>query len=162
DVVRTVQVFVTAGLVYSYALVLWLTGTRTLRVTEVDLSAYQTLPGPGGLMATVLSLHGFWRGGSGQVRDLLGPVLGIIVLVVILAAVVVGLSRLVDIDPTRGRPLVVLTIVGILLGAGVLGPLGWLYRLAFAHLPLFEAMREQQKWLALAVIGYAIGFGAGI
>ena len=162
DVVRTVQVFVTAGLVYSYALVLWLTGTRTLRVTEVDLSAYQTLPGPGGLMATVLSLHGFWRGGTGQVRDLLGPVLGVAVLVVILAAVVVGLSRLVDLDPTRGRPLVVLTITGLLLGAGVLGPLGWLYRLAFAHLPLFEAMREQQKWLALTLLGYSIGFGAGV
>lgn len=162
DAIRTVQIFVTAGLVYSYALVLWLTGTRTLRVTEVDLSAYQTLPGPGGLMATVLSLHGFWRGGTGQVRDLLGPVLGILLLVVILAAVVVGLARLVDLEPTRGRPLVVLTILGILLGAGVLGPLGWLYRLAFAHLPLFEAMREQQKWLALALLGYSIGFGAGV
>ena len=162
DVVRTIQVFVTAGLVYSYALVLWLTGTRTLRVTEADLSAYQTLPGPGGLMTTVLSLHGFWRGGSGQVRDLLGPVLGLALFIVILAAVIVGLARLVGSEPTRGRPLVVLTIVGLLLGAGVLGPLGWLYRLAFAHLPLFEAMREQQKWLALALLGYAIGFGAAV
>jgi hypothetical protein len=131
-------------------------------VTEADLSAYQTLPGPGGLMTTVLSLHGFWRGGSGQVRDLLGPVLGIALFAVVIAAVVVGLSRLVSVEPTRGQPLVVLTIVGILLGAGVLGPLGWLYQLAFAHLPLFEAMREQQKWLALALLGYAIGFGAAV
>jgi hypothetical protein len=36
------------------------------------------------------------------------------------------------------------------------------YRLAFDVLPLFEAMREQQKWLALVVLGYAVGFGCGV
>lgn len=162
DVVRTVQIFVTAGLVYCYALVLWLTGTRTLRVTEVDLSAYQTQPGPGGLMATVLTLRGFWRGGSEQLSDSLGPVIAIVLAVLILGTIFIGLTFLVDREPTRGRPLVLLTVAGLLLGAGVLGPLGGLYRLAFAHLPLFEAMREQQKWLALVLLGYAVGFGAGV
>ncbi len=61
DLVRTVQVVVTAALVYGYALVLYATGTRTLRVTQADLDAYATHLGPGGWLPTVLGLGGFWR-----------------------------------------------------------------------------------------------------
>ena len=59
-------------------------------------------------------------------------------------------------------PLLVTTVVGLLLGAGVSGPMGSVYRFAFDHLPLFEAMREQQKWVGLALLGYAVAFGAAV
>ena len=49
-----------------------------------------------------------------------------------------------------------------MLAAGVEGPLAEPYRWAFDHVPLFQAMREQGKWLALPVMGYAVGFGAGV
>lgn len=162
DVLRTAQVVASAALVYAYALVLWLTGTRTLDVTQADLSAYATAVGPGGISTTVLSLHGFWRDWPAQVRDTLPGLVGVLVLGIVLAAVSVGLARLARLDPVRGQPLVALTLVGLLLGAGVSGPAAGLYRAAFEWLPLFEAMREQQKWLALAVVGYAVGFGVTV
>ena len=162
DLLRTAQVMASAALVYVYALVLWLTGTRTLEVTSADLSAYATAVGPGGITTTVLSLHGFWREWPEQVRDDLPVALAGLVLVGVVAAVAVGLGRLSRLDRIRGLPLVGLTITGLLLGAGVSGPAAGLYRAAFEWLPLFEAMREQQKWLALAVIGYSVGFGVAV
>ena len=30
------------------------------------------------------------------------------------------------------------------------------------QLPLFEAMREQQKWIALVLLGYAVAFGVSV
>ena len=60
DLVRSAQVVLAAGLVYGYALVLWLTNTPALNVTDADLQAYATRSGPGGALA-VATLHGFWR-----------------------------------------------------------------------------------------------------
>ena len=162
DILRTAQVLASAALVYLYALVLWLTGTRTLEVTGADLSAYATASGPGGITATVLSLHGFWRDWPQQVRDDLPSVLALLVLVVVVVAVSAGLTMLARQERARGLPLVALTLTGLLLGAGVSGPAAGLYRAAFDWLPLFEAMREQQKWVALAVLGYAVGFGVTV
>lgn len=161
DVLRTVQIVVAAGAVYTYSLVLWLTGTRTLEVTSADLEAYATRPVAGGLMLTVASLRGFWRGGP-VVGAELGPVLGLLLLLALIVLVLRGLVWLTAVDRDRGWFAVWLTVIGLLAGAGIAGPVGGLYRLAFAHLPLFEAMREQQKWLALAVLGYAMGFGAAV
>ena len=160
--IRTVLVVLSAALVYSYALVLWLSDTRTLDVTQADLEAYQTPPGPGGLLPTVLSLHGYWRADDEQVRDFLGPILGVVLLLLLLVSVTWGLLRLIRIEPTRGAPLVGMTVLGLLLGAGIGGPVGSIYQAAFDYLPLFEAMREQQKWLELVVVGYAIGFGSSV
>ncbi len=159
DLVRSAQVVLTAGLVYGYALVLWLTNTPALRVTDADLQAYATKAGPGGLLATVATLHGFWRTASEDtVRDWLGPVLGVVVLALLVMGVVMGFYTLLRVEAERAAPLLAVTVVGLLLAAGVEGPLGALYWAAFDRLPLFEAMREQQKWIALALLGYAVAF----
>lgn len=163
DLVRSAQVVLGAGLVYGYALVLWLTNTPALRVTDADLQAYATRSGPGGVLATVATLHGFWRtSDQDTVREWLGPVLGLIVLAGLVAALVAGFVRLWRVEHDRAAPLLVTTVVGLLLGAGVTGPMGSVYRFAFDHLPLFEAMREQQKWVGLALLGYAVAFGAAV
>ena len=160
--VRAVFAVVMAGAVYTYALVVWLTGSRTLNVTQADLDAYATWSGWGGTGLTVMSLRGFWRSDSPGWDPWQGVWFALPLLVLILGLVIVGLALRVFDDPLRGAPLAALTVVGLVLGAGVSGPAAPLYRWAFDHLPLFEAMREQQKWLALAVMGYAVGFGAAV
>lgn len=160
--VRAVFAIVMAGAVYTYALVVWLTGSRTLNVTQADLDAYATWSGWGGTGLTVMSLRGFWRSDVPGWDPWQGVWFALPLLLAMLALVFVGLAlRVVD-DPLRGAPMVALTVVGLLLGAGVSGPISGFYRWAFDTLPLFEAMREQQKWLALAVMGYAVGFGAAV
>jgi hypothetical protein len=162
DLIRTVQVVVTAALVYGYALVLYATGTRTLAVTQADLDAYATDDGPGGWLPTVLSLRGFWRAFDESVESGMGLLPGALLLLGILLVVVLGFRGRWGEEADRTAPLVALTVLGLLLGAGVSGPLASTYRVAFDVLPLFEAMREQQKWLALVVLGYAVGFGCGV
>ena len=159
DLVRSAQVVLAAGLVYGYALVLWLTNTPALNVTDADLQAYATRSGPGGALATVATLHGFWRTApEDTVREWLGPVLGVVVLLLLAASVILGFGRLLQVEVDRAAPLLAVTVVGLLFAAGVDGPVGVVYRAAFDRLPLFEAMREQQKWIGLALLGYAVAF----
>ena len=51
-----------AGCVYAYALAVMLSAILTARVSDADLDAYGSLAGPGGLLPTLATLHGFWRG----------------------------------------------------------------------------------------------------
>jgi hypothetical protein len=163
DIVRTVTVAVAAAGVYLYAAAVMLNGVTTIGVTDLDLRAYATRAGPGGLIATVASLHGFWRGNVAPVpRDKLPGPLGPIILAIALAAVVAGIRVLWKRDAPLGAPLGALALVGIGLGAGIDGPLGTVYRKAFDTLPLFETMREQQKWVALTLIAYAVTIGGAV
>lgn len=163
DLVRSLQVVVAAGLVYSYAFVLWLTNTPALRVTDADLQAYATRSGPGGMLVTVASLHGFWRTADAEaVRSLFGPLIGPLVFAVLVGAVVAGFALLVRQESDRAAPLIAVSAIGLFMGAGITGPIGFGYQFAFDHLPLFEAMREQQKWVALALVGYSVAFAAAV
>ncbi|MEI2786814.1 MAG: hypothetical protein V9E82_14080 [Candidatus Nanopelagicales bacterium] len=160
--VRALQVVAAAGLVYGYALILWLTNTRVLNVTEADLQVYATQSGPGGLLPTVASLHGFWRADPDTtVQAWLGGI-GVLLFAVLIAGVVFGAAMLWRREVDRAAPLVVIGVLGMLLAAGINGPLGGPYRWAFDHVPLFEAMREQQKWIALVLLAYAVFFGSAV
>jgi hypothetical protein len=159
DLIRTVLVILSAGCVYAYALAVMLSAILTAQVSDADLDEYRPLAGPGGLLPTLATLHGFWRGTPSAPDDGLGPVLAALMPLVLVVAVVAGLTRLNRRDPVLGVPLTALTLAGLLLGAGVDGPLGGLYRAALRTVPLFEAMREQQKWVALAMLGYAVAVG---
>ncbi|GAB1640535.1 hypothetical protein [Krasilnikovia sp. MM14-A1259] len=161
DLIRTALIIVAAGCIYAYALTVILNAILTVRVGDADLDVYATRAGPGGLFLTLASLQGFWReddtsGPAGAV----GPVPAAVGLAVLLAAVVAGLIRLCRRDPDLGAPVTALAVCGIVLGAGTQGPFGPVYRWAFDAVPLFEAMREQQKWVALAMLAYAVGAGA--
>ncbi|AEV85685.1 hypothetical protein ACWT_4663 [Actinoplanes sp. SE50] len=154
---RTAVIVVSAGCVYAYAAAVVATAILTVRVSDEDLEVYATYAGASGLTATVATLRGFWRGGSDSSPQL---ALGVVPGVILVVATVAGLIRLCRRDRAVGAPLAAVTATGLLLGAGITGPLGPVYRIAFDTLPLFHAMREQQKWAALAMIGYAVGFGA--
>ncbi|GIE75470.1 hypothetical protein Aph02nite_14200 [Actinoplanes philippinensis] len=159
DAVRTVTVILSAGCVYAYAAVVVANAILTVRVGDQDLDVYSTYPGSAGLATAVITLRGFWRGASDSSPE---AALSLAPGIVLVVAAVLGLGRMCRRDPLTGVPLAAVTVVGMLLGAGVDGPLGTVYRIAFEVLPLFEAMREQQKWVALAMLGYAVGIGATV
>ena len=162
DTVRSLITIVMAGLVYAYALVVWFAGSKTLDVTDADLNAYATAGGFGGPFFSAISLRGFWRAEAPGWDPWADQQWAFFVLGAVVALVAIGLLIRVREDPLRGLPLAVLTMVGLVLATGVNGPFGSAYRFLFDYLPLFEAMREQQKWLMLAVMGYAVGFGSAI
>ncbi|MCA2213965.1 hypothetical protein [Jidongwangia harbinensis] len=157
--VRTAATVVSAGCIYAYAIAVTASAILTVRVGTDDLEVYAPHAGPGGMLVTLTTLRGFWRGGADSSPQV---VLGLAPAAVMLLAAVYGLARLCRRDPVVGRPLAALTAAGLLLGAGIHGPLEPVYRAAFDVVPLFTAMREQQKWVALAMIGYAIGIGATV
>ena len=137
-------------------------GVPTLRITDADLDAFATHPGPGGLLPTVLTLHGYWRNWDGQVpqrarharlgasRPPPRP------------SIVLGLVWLVRQGNRRGRWPIAFILVGAVLARGTQGPLGFLYQWAFDTVPLFATMREPAKWLGLIQLGYVIAVAGGV
>lgn len=156
DLVRTALIIVCAGCVYAYGVAVVLSAILTVRVGGQELEVYAPHAGPGGMLATLLSLRGFWRESSPELA------LGLVSGAVMAAAAIWGLARLCRHDSVVGAPLSVLAVCGVLLGAGIHGPLASAYRAAFDHLPLFAAMREQQKWLALTMLAFAVGIGVAV
>ncbi len=156
DLVRTAVMVGSAGCVYAYAAAVVATAILTVRVGDEDLEVYATYPGTSGLAVAVGTLRGFWRGASDSSPEI---ALGLVPGAILVTAAVAGLIRLCRRDAATGAPLAAVTVVGLLLGAGIHGPLGAAYRVAFDTLPLFHAMREQQKWVALTMIGYSVGVG---
>jgi hypothetical protein len=147
--------------VYAYAISVLLANPPRVQVSSADLAAFATREGPGGLLPTVLTLHGFWRADAGQVRAVLGPPAAALA-VLLLAVVAAGITSLLRRRSPLGRLATILIVAGTLLAVGTQGPTGELYALAFERLPLFAVMREPAKWLALVQLGYAIGLAAGV
>nr|BFE73320.1 hypothetical protein GCM10020092_066210 [Actinoplanes digitatis] len=156
DLVRTALIIAFAGCVYAYAVAVMLNAILTVRVGGRELEAYAPHAGPGGMLPTLLSLRGFWRGAADSSPQV---ALGFVPVVVMATAAVWGLVRLCRRDPVVGAPVSAIAVCGLLLGAGIHGPLAAVYRWAFDVVPLFAAMREQQKWLALTMLAYAVGIG---
>lgn len=156
DLVRTAVTIASAALIYAYAGAVLLGAVLVPRVGGQDLDVYAPHAGPGGLPVTLLSLQGFWRATADSSPPI---VLGPIPVVAMIAAAVAGLVLLCRRDRVAGPPLAVLAVAGLLLGAGIHGPLGAVYRAAFESVPLFAVMREQQKWIALPLLAYAVAVG---
>src|SRR6266508_2375045 len=132
-------------------------------VGAADLTVYETRPRGFPALPTLLGMNGFWRDEftSGPERHpglylLLVPILGLAVLgaVKLLARHDVGKFAIV---------LSLAAVAGLLLAAGSSFPgAGEGFRWFYAHLPLFGAYREPQKFLALVLLGYAIFGAAGL
>jgi hypothetical protein len=161
DIVRLVLTGVAAAAIYGYAVVVVLTGVPTLTITDADLSAFATVPGPGGLLPTVLTLHGYWRDWDGQVRNVLGPI-GWFVAIAAGVVIVMGLVSLLRAGNRRGPLAVGFIVVGAVLACGTQGPFGAVYQWAFDSVPLFTTMREPAKWLGLVQLGYILAMAAGV
>ncbi len=153
DLARLGLVVVAAAGVYAYAIAVIAAGVPTIAVGRNDLSAFATrADSAGGLLVSVLTLRGFWRDGGDRVAADLG-VLAAPVALAFATIVIVGVVALFRRPTTRGPLSLSFIIVGALLAMGTAGPTGVLYGWAFQYLPLFEAMREPQKWTALVLVG---------
>ena len=161
DLVRLLLTGLAAAGTYAYAAVVVLSGVPTLQIGEADLTAFATRPGPGGLLPTILTLHGYWRGWEGQVRNVLGYS-ALLLAVAAAAVIVIGLVALVRRGNRRGPLALAFIVIGALLAAGAQGPTGSLYDWAFHNVPLFTTMREPAKWLGLIQLGYVIAIAGGV
>lgn len=162
DLARLTLVVLAAAGVYAYAIAVLLAGVPSMSVGRADLAAFATRSdAAGGLLVSALTLRGFWRDSADRVATDLGPWAAPFALL-ILAVVVLGIVTLVRSRTTRGPLAVAFIIVGALLSMGADGPIGPVYQLAFEHVPLFEAMREPQKWSALTQLGIAIAMAGAV
>ena len=161
DAVRLVLTGLAAAGVYAYAAVVVLTGVPTLKIGDADLDAFATHVGPGGLLPTVLTLHGYWRDWDGQVRNVLG-IAAIPVALAVGVVIVIGLIAMLGAGNRRGRLAIAFIVIGAVLASGTQGPFGWLYQWAFDTVPLFTTMREPAKWLGLVQLGFIIAMAAGV
>jgi hypothetical protein len=133
-----------------------------MAVGRADLAAFATRSdGAGGLLGSVLTLRGFWRDTTDRVASDLG-LWGLLLAVLVLALVVLGIVTLFRARTTRGPLALAFIVTGTVLAMGTQGPFGVLYELAFERLPLFEAMREPQKWAALTQLGIAIAVAGAV
>ena len=80
-------------------------------------------------------------------------------LLILLVAVVAGLIRLNRQDPILAAPLSVAATAGLLLGAGRAGAASGGVPTMVDVVPLFGVMRDQQKWVALTMLAYAVACG---
>lgn len=136
---------------------------RPLTVGASDVAAYATRADPHlGLYVNVLGLYGFWRQGPRLPKDVV-HVWPYLLAVILLIAVVGAWSALRV--PGRRQLASVLLLSGTasyFLALGTQGPTGWLFRFLFDHVPLFQVMREPQKFLCLTALAYAVLFGWGV
>ena len=161
DVIRLGLTLVAAAATMAYALALQAVGVHTVSITDADLAAYGTRGGGGlGTLADVVTLHGFWRGGSTPASwwGPLWPVLVAFAVMVAVRGLRVSRATAAD-DRSLILPVRTMAAAGVLLACGVAGPTGWLFRLAFHHLPLFQVMREPQKFVMLVALAWAVAFG---
>lgn len=155
----------TAGLtavLSSYLLFAQLGQARPVSVGATDVAAYATRGDPHyGRYVNVLGLYGFWRQGPRLPKDVV-RVWPLILAAILLLAVFGAWSALRD--PCRRSLASVLLLsgtAGYFLALGTQGPTGWFFRFLFDHLPLFQVMREPQKFLCLTALAYAVLFGWG-
>ncbi|MEI6621039.1 MAG: hypothetical protein WCP28_03960 [Actinomycetes bacterium] len=156
SIVRLVLTVIAAATVYSYGLVVWLVGVRVPNVNSAALAEYATRPDDSGLLITVLSLRGFWRERTIGVGSSL-QMWWIPIVIVLLVLVFIGFGGYAKDRAVRGPVFFGMMVFGVIASCGASGPFGFLYELAFSHLPLFEAMREPLKWLPLVLIPMAAG-----
>lgn len=162
DLARLGLVVAAAAGVYAYAIAVLLAGVPTIRVGADDLSAFATRSdGAGGLIISAFTMRGFWRDYDDRIVTVLGP-WAVPLAVAVVLVVGFGLVALFRRGTSRGPLALAFILVGGILAMGTQGPFGSLYRLAFDHLPLFEAMREPQKWAGLVQLGVAIAVAGAV
>ena len=153
----------TVAVLSAYLVFAQLGQARPVAVTAVDLASYRTQGDPHiGLYGNVLGLYGFWRIGPNLPKQSIHfwPFLLAVLLIVIAIGAVTGVR-----DTSR-RPLAVVLLIsgtlGFFLALGDQGLTGPIFRAMYDHLPLFNVMREPQKFSSLLALAYAVFFGWGV
>jgi hypothetical protein len=129
-------------------------------IGEADLGVYSSRPQGFRVLPALAAMYGFWR------DEFLGPAQRIpalyLLVIPILGLVFLGAARVMRSSPSRRFALGLAATGGIalLLSAGTsFPPTAAVFRWLFEHVQVFRIFREPQKFLALAVLAYAV-FGA--
>jgi hypothetical protein len=149
---------VTAALPWLTAAVLGLSSTDRMWARAPGIAAFAARAEPGlGTLGSLASLGGIWNGDAvPDSRATLFAVLSAAVLLAVIGAGVVGLWRC-----RAVRPLLVLAFVSVLVPAGLAtGPGLTVLQAVVEAVPGLGVLRDGQKWVALAMPGYALA-GAG-
>lgn len=140
-------------------------GTAGDKFGTADLDAFRTIGDPHfGLFLNVLGLYGFWQREATLPKSYLGW-WWIVVLAALLALMAVGLAdrwrhRLGG--PSRPGIYLGTAVAAYFLSLGDQGPTGPVFRWLYFHVPLFDAMREPEKFAALTALVYALCFAWGL
>lgn len=153
----------TVAVLSAYLVFAQLGQTRPVNVTAVDLAAYRTQADPHlGLYGNVLGLYGFWRIGPRLAKQDIKAWPFLLALILIIAAV----GAIAALRDEKRRPLAVVLLIsgtlGFFLALGDQGPTGPIFRALYDHLPLFNVMREPEKFSSLLALTYAVFFGWGV
>lgn len=129
-------------------------------IGPADLAVYASRPGGSGVLASLLSMHGFWRDEFPSPAERI-PFLYLLLLPIIGLAVAGAVRMLTGKGQRRlGAVLAGAAALALVLAAGTsFPPTAGAFRWVFDHVPLFGVYREPQKFLALVVLAYAV-FGA--
>jgi len=156
----TLGVAVLAALPWLTAAALGLSSTDRIWAQVPDVAAFAARAEPGlGTLGSLASLGGIWNGEA--VPASRATLFAVVSAAVLLAVVALGLPAL-----RRNRtavPLVVLTVAAVLLPAAMAtGPgLSVLHTVVDAA-PALGVLRDGQKWVALAMPGYALAGAAAV
>jgi len=160
---RVMLAAVTLGLgaaLAAYWLLPALFSTPGAGIGPADLAVYASRPRGPAVIASLLSMHGFWRDEFPSLAQHF-PALYLL-MIPLFAVSVAGAARLVAGKSERrfGVALIGAAVLALFLAAGTsFPPTAGAFRWLFDHVPFFGVYREPQKFLALVVLSYAV-FGA--
>jgi len=135
--------------------VLFYEKTRLSTITDLNIIFYAPLTDIASALYSTASMHGFWRGGIIYAKDIIPFTQYFFIIIFIFA--VHGFFSYYN-DPKVGyivKALGVTAIISLLLGTGICGPASSVFQWMFQNVPLFNGMRDSQKFIALLVLAYA-------
>lgn len=132
-------------------------------IGPADLAAYASRPRGPEVLASLLSMHGFWRNEFPSLAQRF-PVLYLLLVPILGLAVAGAVRMLTGRDQRRfGMVLAGTATLALVLASGTsFPPTAGAFRWVFDHVPLFGVYREPQKFLALVVLAYAVFGAAGL
>ncbi len=130
---------------------------------DLQVFTAQSLPGSPGVLFSIASLHGFWRGGYRFISDILPwwPLLfGVVLFVSVLGFLSFARDRKLGLQTLS---MGIVALIALLLGTGIsLLYFGDVYRSLFDNVFLFRGLRDSQKFAALLALAYAYLGGMGV
>jgi hypothetical protein len=105
------------------------------------------------LGASLISMHGFWRGGFIYTKDIFA--LWWVPFLIILAVASMGFVALLRERALYALFLLSLLIVGFLLALGESSPFSWVFTSLGKQFPIYLLFRDSQKFVGMICLGYS-------
>jgi len=139
-------------------------GTPIAQISNIDAYVFSAKPQIRNIYVTVMSMHGFWRGGYTYTFDLIPGLHYLFVIFLLLA--LIGLIGDYRSNGVNYTPIIVgfglCMIFSIILATGVYGFSAPLYLLLFEKLTILHIFRDTQKFVSLLILCYAYLGGIGL